>query len=76
MLTYGSSVLPYNGGNMKLVHSIELDDETNFYFKVTPSYFTDDSEPLIFTDPTTLSDFLNYSQYRCKVEIRQLNNNK
>ena len=59
---------------MKLVHSIELDEDTKFYFKVTPSYFTSGSETLLFTDPSTLSDFLNYSQYKCKVEIRQLKN--
>ena len=67
-------MLFYAGGSMRLVHSIELDEDTKFYFKVTPSYFTPDSEPLLFTDPATLSDFLNYSQYKCKVEIRQLKN--
>ena len=51
---------------------MELKSDTKFYFRVSPAYFSEGSEPLIFTDPINLSNFLNYSQYPCEVEIRKL----
>jgi len=33
-------------------------------YQTTPEYFHDQSEPLVFTDSSTLSSFLNNSNYK------------
>lgn len=50
--------------------------DVRFYFKVTPSYFEEDSESLLFYSARTLNEFLNYSKYECAVEVLTLGDTK
>ncbi len=48
----------------------------NTYFHVTPDYFYNGDEPLIFSDYASLNNFLNYSQYPCMVRMVTFNGKK
>jgi len=39
-------------------------------YYVTPSYFHPDSETLVFVSSTALTQFLNYSEYKCEVTTK------
>jgi len=41
-------------------------------YHVTPEYFDDQSETLVFTSAALLTSFLNYSKYKCKVTVCQI----
>ena len=38
-------------------------------FYVTPDYFYNGDEPLLFLDYKSLNNFLNYTQYPCMVRL-------
>lgn len=40
----------------------------NKTYHVTPDYFHDQSEVLVFASAALLASFLNYSKYKCKVK--------
>lgn len=42
-------------------------------YYVTPSYFHDQSETLVFASAALLASFLNYSKYKCNVTTKELN---
>lgn len=39
-------------------------------YHVTPEYFDDKSETLVFTSAALLASFLNYSKYKCEVTTK------
>ena len=44
--------------------------DASFHFEVTPSYFhPSPTDPLIFTDYSLLTIFLNYTKYPCTVSM-------
>ena len=39
------------------------------FFHVTPDYFYNGDGPLVFSDYTSLNNFLNYTKYPCRVRM-------
>lgn len=43
--------------------------KTKLHFHVTPEYFYNGDEPLIFADYAAVNEFLNWTKYLCMVRM-------
>ena len=48
-----------------------MPSKTNTIYFVTPAYFQDDAEPLVFLYADVLAQFLNRTTYTCNVSTNQ-----